>query len=79
MTTSGIGLLKKLVFIICIFGSAICFGQTEQVAFIPGVFEITSTQRNDKQILEKYSDGFQRAILLREASGEYLIKVDFVK
>ncbi|MBK7427636.1 MAG: hypothetical protein IPI60_11705 [Saprospiraceae bacterium] len=46
---------------------------------IPGVFEITADQRNDKQILEKYSDGFNRATLLREASGEYMLKVEFEK
>jgi hypothetical protein len=79
MTTSIIRLLKKSVFIICLFASGICFGQTEQVAFIPGVFEITAAQRNEKQILEKHSDGFNRATLLREASGEYMLKVEFVK
>lgn len=79
MNTRGFRFLKQLVFAICFLGSSISFGQTEQVAFIPGVFEITADQRNEKQILEKYSDGFQRAILLREASGEYLIKVDFLK
>lgn len=59
--------------------STIAYSQQEQVAFIPGVFEITAIQRNQKQILEQYADGFKRAILLREANGEYFVKVDYQK
>ncbi len=62
-----------------LFLTTIAYSQQEQVAFIPGVFEITATQRNEKQVLNQYSEDFIRAILMREANGEYMLKVEYLK
>jgi hypothetical protein len=51
------------------------FAQLDQVAFAPGIFEITAEMQKDLKVLEPYSKDFQSAMLLRDEQGQYFLQV----
>jgi hypothetical protein len=55
------------------------FGQQEQVAFIPGLFEINAPLRKKYNLLPVHADGFQKARLLRDEEGRYNLEISFSK
>jgi len=56
----------------------IAHGQEEQVAFLPGVFELSEGQRAKANVLNEYKDGFHKALLYKR-TDEYLLRIEFQK
>lgn len=74
--------MKFIAKIICIvslfvfFGDA--YGQEEQVAFLPGVFELTEDQRVNADVLNDYADGFYNALLFK-TTNDYILRIQYQK
>jgi hypothetical protein len=66
------------VFFLLIILSQNAYAQLDQVAFAPGVFDITAEMQKDLSALEAYSKDFHSAILLRDEQGQYFLQVTMV-
>lgn len=65
-----------IVTLIFLWGNA--YGQEEQVAFLPGVFELTENRRADADVLNQYADGFYNAMLFR-TTNDYFLRIQYQK
>jgi len=66
-----------LVIVLCLLFN-MAFSQEEQVAFIPGVFELSKESRIQADVLNEFADGFQKAKLYRD-SKDYFLRIDYQK
>lgn len=63
---------------LCIVFAMHANAQGEQVAFIPGVFELINTQRQQADVLKDYEKDFDRAQLFLD-DGQYVLRIFFRK
>lgn len=53
--------------------------QEEQIAFIPGVFELDAKLRENAGVLEKFKEDFSMAKLYRQGQQQYVVEITYAK